>query len=208
MQPEEPVPDILRKRDVPPHAEPEVGEFRQGSATSQWALGRYLVGRAITEAAGWSLMLVAVVLLVLTVLAKVLVHSTLLAVLLGILTIGTLLFRWALLGIVRRLTGFQRFGPLEDRMRELVNDTSVDVMRELRRIGLPGRLWTLPLLAFRFLGRDRRTDTLARLRKFETERAVPKARLDELHVLMRNAFGCGPAAGGPAAPGWQAGPYG
>ncbi|MGH8860046.1 MAG: hypothetical protein ACRDVG_02225 [Jatrophihabitantaceae bacterium] len=207
-RPPEPVPDILRKGEVPPRNEPEVGEFRQGSATSQWALARYLVGRAITEAAGWSLMFLGVLLVVLAVLAQILVHSTFLAVVLGLLAVGVLVLRWLLLGIVRRLTGFQRFGPLEDRMRALVDDTRADVLRELRRIGLPGRIFTLPLLAFRFLGRERRADTVARLRLFETERAVPRARLDELHLVMREAFGGGSTSGPEPPTGWQTGRHG
>lgn len=199
------MPDILRKRDPrdQPHAEPppEVGDFRQGSAGSQWALGRYLVGRAITESVGWALLLVGIVLLVLGVLAQFATHLTFLAVILILLAVAVLVLRWALLGIVRRLTGFERFGPLEDRMRALVEDTRADVLKELRRIGLPGHVITLPLLAFRFLGRQRRTDTIARLRTFEVGRAVPKARLDELHLVLREAFGTRM----PPNQGWQTG---
>ena len=62
------------------------------------------------------------------------------------------------------------------------------MLRELRRLGLPGRTLTLPLLAFRFLGRERRKDTVARLRKFDIDRAVPKARVDEMFLLLRQAF--------------------
>ncbi|HEY8302067.1 MAG TPA: hypothetical protein VIG48_09220 [Jatrophihabitans sp.] len=183
------VPDLLRKRPAPPRAEPQVGEFRQGSAASQWALGRYLVGRAITDSAGWALLLVGIVVLVLGALAEFASHLTFLAVVLVVLGLGVLVLRWALLATVRRLTGFERFGPLEGRMRALVDDTSSDVLRELRRIGLPGHLLTLTLLAFRFFGRRRRKDTVARLREFDTTRAVPRARLDEVHLLLREAFG-------------------
>ena len=63
------------------------------------------------------------------------------------------------------------------------------MLAELRRIGLPGRVWTLPLLAVRLLGRRRRGETLERLRTFELERAVPRSRLDELHLLLRRAVG-------------------
>jgi hypothetical protein len=203
VEPDQPdVPDILRKREVPPRAdEPDVGEFRQGTVGSQWALGRYLIGRAITESIGWALLLVGLVLLVLAALAQLGAHLTFLAVLLVVLAVAVLILRWALLGIVRRLTGFERFGPLGDRMQALVDDTSSDVLRELRRIRLPGRLWTLPLLAFRFLGRDRRADTIAKLREFDTTRAVPKARLDEIHLLLRDSFG----ARVPSDRGWQTG---
>lgn len=189
VEPEQPaVPAILRKQEVPPD-EPEVGEFRQGTIGSRMALGRYLVGRAITESVGWALLLVGIGLLVLGLLAQLGAHLTFLAVLLVVLAVAVLILRWALLAIVRRLTGFERFGPLEDRMQSLVDDTSSDVLRELRRVGLPGRLWTLPLLAFRFLGRKRRVATVAKLRKFDTGRAVPRARLDELHLLLKDTFG-------------------
>jgi hypothetical protein len=185
VEPDQPerTPDLL-----PADPGVDVGDFRQGTAASRWALARYLVGRAITESVGWALLLVALIFLVLAVAAGVGLHSTFLAVVLAVLAVGTLLMRVVLLGVVRRLTGFERFGPHEDRMRALVDDTSSDVLRELRRIGLPGHVITLPLLAFRFLGRERRADTVARLRAFDTERAVPKARLDELHLLLRSAF--------------------
>ena len=65
------------------------------------------------------------------------------------------------------------------------------MLRELRRIGLPGRVWTLPLLAFRLFSSRRRQDTLARLRTFQVERAVPRARLDELHLVLREAYRSG-----------------
>ena len=200
MQPSEPdpVPEILRKRPADRPSGPpgdtgsadnvDVGQFRQGSPFSQWALARYLVGRAITESVGTSLLVIAVLVVVLGVLAKVFLHSTVLLVLLIIIAVGVLLLRGVLLAVVRRLTGFARFGPLEERMTALVDDTKSDVLRELRRIGLPGHLLTLPLLALRFLGRTRREDTLTRLKQFETERAVPKARLDEMHLLIRQAF--------------------
>jgi hypothetical protein len=194
-------PEILRKRAVPPRVDPQVGEFRQGSAASQWGLARYLVGRAITESVGVALLIVAGVLVALTILSSWLLHSIFLAVIFVLLAVGALLLRAVMLGIIRRLTGFRQFGPLEDRMRSLVDDTRSDVLRELRRIGLPGRTWTLPLLAFRFVGRTRRADTLARLRTFEIERAVPKARLDEMHLLLRQTF----SGTMPPQPGWQTG---
>ncbi len=175
----------------------DVGEFRQGSAFSQWALARYLVGRAIVESVGLALLAVFAVLVVLAALAWFGIAAKVVAVLLFVIAVGVLLMRWVLLGIVRRLTGFSQYGPLEDRMKSLVDDTSSDVLSELRRIGLPGRIWTLPVLAVRFLGRDRRRDTLTRLKSFEVERAVPKARLDEMHIVMRTAFRSGD---GPARP--------
>lgn len=206
VEPEHPdVPDIFRKQPPPrpdTSAEAEVGEFRQGSPLSRWGLARYLVGRAITESVGAALLVVAVVLLGLGALCQWVAHLTVLAVLLVLVAVGVLVLRWVMLAIIRRLTGFRRFGPVEDRMTELVADTRSDVLRELRRIGLPGRTLTLPLLAFRLLGRDRRKTTIARLRTFELERVVPKARVDELFLLLRQAFG---ASGGAPGGDWQTG---
>lgn len=183
-------PERFRKPD--PSAPPQnvdVGEFRQGSPLSQWALARYLVGRAITESMGRSLLVVGLLLLVLSGLAWWGLHSPLLGVLVLLVAIGVLLLRALLLGVVRRLTGFRTYQPIEERMRAMVDDTRSDVLAELRRIGLPGRMWTLPLLALRFLGRNRRRDTLDRLKRFEIDRAVPRARLDEMHLLIRSVLG-------------------
>jgi hypothetical protein len=176
-------------------SEPEnvdVGEFRQGSPLSQWALSRYLVGRAITESMGRALLVAGVVLIIVSALLWWGLDSALLGVLLLIVAFGVLLMRTVLLAIVRRLTGFGQYQPIEERMKALVDDTRSDVLGELRRIGLPGRTWTLPLLAIRFLGRKRRRDTVERLRRFEVERAVPRARLDEMHLLIRSALGAEP----------------
>ena len=200
MEPERPrEPDILRKpagdgqRRPPGWDGPEVGEFRQGSALSQWALGRYLVGRALAESVGTSLLLVAVACVGLAVLCEWLLHSVGLAALVLVVAIGVLVLRFLLLAVVRRVTGLGQFAPVEGRLRALVADTRGDVLRELRRVGLPGHTLTLPLLAVRLLSRRRRPDTVARLRSFETDRAVPAGRLDELHLLLRS----GPGGGGP-----------
>jgi hypothetical protein len=192
-------PDFLRKRT----ADPEVGEFRQGSPLSQWGLSRYLVGRAITESIGSALLVVAVVVLAVAALLEWGAHSTALAVLVVLVALGVLVMRWAMLAIIRRLTGFRRFGPIEERMTALVNDTRSDVLRELRRLGLPGRTLTLPLLGFRFFGRARRKDTITKLRNFDLERAVPKARVDGMFLLLRQAVRGGVAPGS----GWQTGPH-
>lgn len=168
--------------DVWPSAD-DVGEFRQGTAFSQWALARYLVGRAIGESIGHSLLVVAFVVLGLAAACEWGLRSTFLAVVLVVLALTVLVVRAGLRAILRRLTGAGRYGPVETRLRELVSDTRGDVLRELRRIGLPSRTVTLPLLAVRLLGR-RRGATLARLRAFELDRAVPKQRLDELHMLL------------------------
>jgi hypothetical protein len=166
----------------------DVGEFRQGSGLSQWALARYLVGRAIGESVGRALMVLG--LLVLAVAGLIWwAGSGFWAVLVAIVALGVLAMRALLLAVLRRLTGAGQYGPLEARMRELVAETRGDVLRELRRVGLPGRTWTLPVLGLRLARRSRRADTLTRLRRFEVGRAVPAARLDELHLLLRGALG-------------------
>lgn len=190
MQPEEQpeqIPDLLRKpAGEPPPDEPEVGAFRPGTPFTQAALAGYLVGRVVTESLGIALYLGALGFLVLAAIAEWVLHWTVLAILLVILAVIVLVMRAALLAVIRRLTGFSRYGPLEDRVRALVRDTRPDVLRELRRVGLPGRTWTLPALPFRLIGR-RRQETLARLRDFRPENAVPQARVDELYLVLNQA---------------------
>ncbi len=167
-----------------------MGEFRQGTATSQYALSRYLVGRAIIEAIGRSMLLIAVLFFAVAVACEWWLHQTAAAVLAAVFGLVVLLVRAASLGVLRRLTAVGRFGAAEDRMAALVKDTRGDVLRELRRLGLPGRTLTLPWLAVRLLGR-RRKDTLLRLRGFDIDRVVPAARVDELHLLWDSAAGGG-----------------
>lgn len=166
----------------------EVGEFRQGSPLSQWALARYLVGRAIGESVSRTLVVVAVLVLLGAVAVQWGLHLTLVTVLLVIVGLIVLMVRGLLRAVLRRLTAADRYGPVETRLRELVADTHGDVLRELRRIGLPSHALTLPLLAARLAGK-RRTETLERLRGFDIDHAVPKVRLDELHLLLRGAAG-------------------
>jgi hypothetical protein len=166
----------------------DVGEFAQGSPMSRWALARYLVGRSIGESVGNTLLLVATAILALAAVSEWVLDSTFLAVVFVILALLVLVVRAALRAILRRLTATDRYGPIEERLRALVSDTKGDVLKELRRVGLPSHTWTLPLLAFRLVGR-RRKATLARLRGFNIDHAVPKARLDELHMLLSRGLG-------------------
>jgi hypothetical protein len=161
----------------------DVGRFPQGSPLSRWALARYLVGRAIGESVGSTLLIVALVLFAVAAVSQWVLHSTLLAVLIAIVAIGVLLIRAVLRAVLRRLTEADRYGPVETRLRALVSDTRADVLRELRRVGLPSHTITLPLLGIRLIGK-RRTATLAKMREFDIARAVPKSRLDELHMLL------------------------
>jgi hypothetical protein len=172
----------------------DVGDFRQGSPSSRWALSRYLVGRAIGESVGTSLLVVGLVILAGAGLLWWAGYSVL-AVLVALVGIGVLGMRSLLRALLRRLTQSAHYAGIETRLRSLVRETRSDVQRELRRIGLPGRVMTLPLLGLRLARRRRRADTLERLRAFEVENVVPPARLDELHMLLRSA------ASGPPPPG-------
>jgi hypothetical protein len=164
---------------------PDVGDFEQGTPASRWAMARYLVGRAIGEDISLGLTILALAVIA----VGGLVYwsgPTWLAVLIWLFALCALLMRWALGVVLRRFTGVGTFGPMEDRMRRLVADTRGDVRAELRRIGLPGRTWTLPLLAVRLVRPARRVRTLNQLRTFDIDRAVPRSRLDELHLIVRH----------------------
>jgi hypothetical protein len=168
---------------LPSEDGPEVGDFRQGTPASRWALGRYLVGRSVIGYVDRFLYVLAVVILALGALAWWLV-SPWLGVPIVLIGLGVLAVRAIAGALIRGLTGAGQFGPEDERLRSLVADTGGDVRRELRRIGLPNRPWTLPLLALRLVGR-RRAQTLQRLREFRADNVVPAARVDELHLLLR-----------------------
>jgi hypothetical protein len=172
----------------------EVGEFRPGSPVSRWALARYLVGRAIAESVSRTLLVAALVLLAVAAAVQWGLHLTFLTVLLVLAALFVLVLRSVLRAVLRRLTAADHYGPIETRLRELVSETRADVLREMRRVGLPSHTITLPLLAVRLLGRRRR-QTVDRMRRFEVDRAVPKVRLDELHLLLRQAAGRSGGAG-------------
>ncbi|MDP9117369.1 MAG: hypothetical protein M3O28_09020 [Actinomycetota bacterium] len=164
--------------------QPEVGEFRQGSEASRWALARYLVGRALAESLSRSLIGLALAMFALAAALEWGAHSTFWAVLVAVVGLATLAMRAILGAVLRRLTTMGRPGAGDNRLSTLLADTRRDVLRELRRLGLPGRTWTLPLLVLRFAGAHRRSDALTRLRRFDLARVVPAARLDELHLLL------------------------
>ncbi len=164
----------------------DVGDFRQGSAVSRWALARYLVGRAIGESVSGALLIVALGILASAAVLEWVLHTTFWAVVVAVVALGVLTMRAVLRAVLVRLTVGEPVGGFEARLRALVDDTRSDVLAELRRIGLPGRTWTLPVLALRLIGRVRRRDTLARLRTFDLDRVVPAARVDELHLVLRS----------------------
>jgi hypothetical protein len=111
--------------------------------------------------------------------------ATFWAVVVAIVALGVLALRSLLAGLLNRLTAVAADSASERRLRAVLKDTRADVLRELRRVGLPGRTWSMPLLALRLLRPSRQRQTVARLRQFEIERAVPPARLDEVHLLLR-----------------------
>lgn len=167
----------------------DVGSFEQGTALSRWALARYIVGRVILERVSWGLLGVALVLLVLAGLCEWGLHSTALTVVCVLLALTVLLMRAALRAVLHRLMAFDTFAPVENRIKAIVDGASGDIFAELRRVGLPSHPVTLPLIVPKMIGRQRRRDTMERLRAFQVEQAVPRARRDELYLVLRQAGG-------------------
>jgi hypothetical protein len=161
----------------------EVGDFAQGTPASRWALSRYLVGRAVADSVARSLLAIGLLLVAATIVLASVAHAPFWAIVVGLVALGVLALRTVLVAALRRLVSV---GPADRRVRELLAATRADVRAELRRIGLPGR--ALPLLVWRFRA-ARRADTLSRLRGFDVDRVVPAARLDELHLLLRDGTG-------------------
>ena len=186
MQPA--VPDPPRVGQPPYVSADDVGAFEQGSEFSRWALARYIVGRVILERVSWALLILALVLVALAAVSQWVLHSTLLAVLLVVLAVGVFALRGLLRFVLHRLMNAKAYGPVEARIGAIVNGASGGVFAELRRVGLPGHLLTLPLLIVRLVGR-RRADTMARIRRFEVDRAVPKASRDELYLVLSQSVG-------------------
>jgi hypothetical protein len=167
----------------------DIGAFQQGNAITRWALARYLVGRALAVYVSRALFVVALAVFGLAALMFWL-HVGWLGILIGLAGLSILVLRALLAAVKRRMTVAGSDAQIDHRLRALVSATGGDVARELRRIGLPSRSWTLPLLVVRLTGR-RRAETAERLRSFDVERVVPPARLDELHLLMRANAGRG-----------------
>jgi hypothetical protein len=164
--------------------EPDVGRFQQGSPVSRWALGRYLVGRAVAADLSAMLLLLGVAVVAAAV-GLNFIAPTWVAVLVALVGAAILVLRAIAGSLLRRATRVGLFAPHQQRMRGLIRDTRADVRTELRRISLPSRRLTMPLLALRLIGR-RRSETLRRLSTFDVERVVPESRLDELHLIVHN----------------------
>jgi hypothetical protein len=170
--------DIFTTRNI------DVGAFEQGTGASRWAWARYLVGRAVGESLSRGLLIVAIVVLALAALVEW-AGSTFWAVVIAIVALGVLVLRALLGAVLRRLTALGAPASVDQRLRAMVADTRKGVLAELRRVGLPGRTWTLPLLAVRLLRRRTRPATMQRLRTFAIDNVVPPARVDELQMLIR-----------------------
>ncbi|GAB2462137.1 hypothetical protein [Jatrophihabitans fulvus] len=167
--------------------EPDVGAFRQGDPFSRWALSRFVVGRVVLQRVSWTLLGLAVVLLALAVVCQLVLHLTVVTVLLVLVMLGVLAMRALLRFVLNRVMAAAEHGELGTQLHEVVDGAAPEVLAELRRVGLPSRTATLPLLALRLLRARRREDTLARLRRFDVERAVSQARVDQLHLLLQRA---------------------
>lgn len=165
-----------------PPVEPEVGAFRRGTGLSRVALGRYLVARAVAQAIDRSMHAIALTLVVISVLIFVFWIKWI-AVLIFIAALVVLAFRALFMALLRRLAG--PLGGAEEKIRDLVSDSRGDLRRELKRIGLPGSTFGLPLVGFRLIG-SRRAKTLEQMRQFDVARVVPEARLDQLHLIIEN----------------------
>jgi hypothetical protein len=156
-----------------------------GTEFSRWALARYLVGRSMLTSLSRCLLIVGLIVLGSAVALWFGPDAHAAAVVVGMFALTVLLFRVLLVAVLRRITATREFAPIENGLRRLVTDTRRAVLRELRHLGLPSHLWTLPLLGVRLLRPRKRRDTIARLRRFEVDRVVPSSRVDEVHMLLR-----------------------
>lgn len=172
---------------IGPQEGPDVGTFRQGDPFSRWALSRFVIGRVVLQRVGWTLLGLAVVLLALAVVCQLVLHLTVVTVLLVLVMLAVLAMRALLRLVLTKLLAAAEQGPLGAQLDDLVKGAAPDVLAELRRVGLPSRTLTMPLLAVRLARAKTREDTTQRLRRFEVERAVSDTRIDQLHLLLQQA---------------------
>lgn len=164
----------------------EVGHFGPASATTQAALRRYLLTRALGSSVVNTVQWTGVVVLILAALCW-LGGVKVLAVLVGLFALLIFAVRALLSAIQRRLAGSDKLGPLEPRVAALVARTRRDLRRELRRVGLPGVPWAPLLIALRLIRPYRRVPTMQALSRIDLSKAVPPSQLDELELLLRQA---------------------
>jgi signal transduction histidine kinase len=154
-----------------------------GTGVGALMLARYLVGRALAARVSAMLWIAGAVLLAGAV-ALWIGRFHLLAVLVALLGLIVLGFRALVMLVLRKVMAVGRLGAAEQRITALVRDTGGDLRRELRRIGLPGSVFGMPLLVMRILGR-RRAQTFDRMRRFDVTNVVPRSRRAELEFLVR-----------------------
>lgn len=161
----------------------DVGDFQQGGEHERWALARYLVGRVILVKVSIGLLFTAALIAALGIAVYMLgVHWLGVLIVLGAL--GVLVIRWVFATFVRRITAAAQFGPAESEVRQLLNETSGDLRRELRRVGVPSGWWSFPLLLLRLLRSNSRRKMFARMRTIELDRIVPPSRVDQMHLAI------------------------
>jgi hypothetical protein len=158
--------------------------FRPGRSTSESALRRYLLtralGRSVISTVQWS----GVAILLIAVLCW-LTGVKVLAVLVAIVAVVVMLVRAALSALERRLSGAARLGAMEPQVSAMVSRTGRGLRRELRRVGLPGVPWAPLLIALRIIRPVRRAETLRALSRVELASVVPASQLDELQLLLQ-----------------------
>lgn len=163
---------------------PESDVRRPGTGVTALMLARYLVGRAVAARVSATLWIVgAVVLLGAVGLWFAAPHW--LGVVVGLFGLAVLGLRAMVMLILGKIMAVGRLGASEARITKLVRDTGGDLRRELRRIGLPGSTFGMPLLVVRLMGR-RRAQTFERMRRFDVGNVVPAARRAELEFIVRN----------------------
>jgi hypothetical protein len=162
----------------------EVGNIGPSSATSQAALRRYLLTRALGSSIVNSVQWTGVLVLVLAAVCW-LGGLKALAVLVGLVALLIFALRGLLSGVQRRLSGSSRLGALEPRVAALVARTRRGLRRELRRVGLPGVPWGALLIAWRLLRPLRRASTVQALSRIDLTKVVPPSQVDELQILLR-----------------------
>jgi hypothetical protein len=158
--------------------------FGPGLSTSESALRRYLLTRALGRSVISTVLWSGVSILLIAALCW-LGGLKVLAVLVAIVAVVVLLVRAALSSVERRLSGSARLGQLEPQVAAMVSRTSRGLRRELRRVGLPSLPWAPLLIALRIIRPVRRAQTLQALGRVDLASVVPASQLDELQLLFQ-----------------------
>lgn len=179
--PLEPIVGFAKAR---PESAPEPEMEQAGTGLTALMLARYLVGRVLAARVSATLWIIGGLVLVLAVLLWF-AGPHWLAVVVGLLGLIVLGVRALVMLILRKVMAVGRLGQAEARITALVRDTGGDLRRELRRIGLPGSVFGMPLLLLRIVGK-RRGQTFERMRHFDVANVVPRSRRAELEFIVRN----------------------